>query len=176
MNWQTIIEQSIAMLIPMALVFLFVYYMLKSFFDQFNQQRKQDMRVRFSKETLPLRLQAYERIVLFLERIKPESMVMRLSSNDMNTIDLQRAMLESIRKEFDHNLSQQIYLTDEAWRMVEAARQSMIQLVSSTAGEHIPDSPYMEYATDILEEYSSVSDDPLTIAIKFIQNEAKELM
>ncbi|MBN1768189.1 MAG: hypothetical protein JXR50_06790 [Prolixibacteraceae bacterium] len=176
MNWQSIIEQTIAMLLPMAIVFLFVYYMLKSFFDQFNRQRKQELRVRYSKETLPLRLQAYERIVLLLERIKPESLVMRLSKPELKTVELQRAMLESIRNEFDHNLSQQIYLSDEAWRMVEAARHSMMQLLSATADEHAPDSPYMEYATDILDEFSSISDDPLTMAIRFVQKEAKELM
>lgn len=176
MNWQTIIEQSIAMLLPMALVFLFVYYMLKSFFDQFNRQRKQELRVKFTEETLPIRLQAYERVILFMERMKPESLVMRLSSNNMKTIDLQRAMLENIREEYEHNLSQQIYLSHDAWKMVTAAKQSMIQLVSATADEHKPDSPYMEYATDILDEYSSISDDPVTIAIKFVQNEVKELM
>jgi hypothetical protein len=176
MNWQTIIEQSIAMLFPIALVFLFVYYMLKSFFDQFNRQRKQELRVKFNEETLPIRLQAYERIILFLERIKPESLVMRLAANNMKTIDLQRAMLENIREEYEHNLSQQIYLSHDAWKMVTAAKQSMVQLVSSTADEHNPDSPYMEYATDILDEYSSISDDPVSIAIQYIQKEAKELM
>jgi hypothetical protein len=176
MNWQAIIEQSIAMLLPIALVFLFVYYMLKSFFDQFNRQRKQELRVKFTEETLPIRLQAYERVILFLERIKPESLVMRLATNNMQTIDLQRAMLENIREEYEHNLSQQIYLSHNAWKMVTAAKQSIMQLVSATADEYKPDSPYMEYATDILEEYSSISDDPLTIAIKFVQNEAKELM
>jgi hypothetical protein len=176
MNWQAIIEQSIAMLLPMALVFLFVYYMLKSFFDQFNRQRKQELRVKFTEETLPIRLQAYERVVLFLERIKPESLVMRLAVNNMQTIDLQRVMLENIREEYEHNLSQQIYLSHNAWKMVTAAKQSMVQLVSTTADEHKPGSPYMEYATDILDEYSSISDDPVTIAIQHVQNEAKELM
>lgn len=176
MNWQSIIEQSIAMLIPMALVFLFVYYMMKSFFDQFNRQRKQELRMKNSEVTLPIRLQAYERVILFLERIKPESLVMRLATNNMRTIDLQRAMLENIRDEFEHNLSQQIYLSYEAWNMVIAAKQSMVQLVSATADEYNPESAYMEYATEILDEYSSISDDPLTIALKIVQKEAKDFL
>lgn len=176
MDWQKIIEQSIALLFPLIIVFLFVYFMLKSFFDQFEKQRKQELRVKFSEETLPLRLQAYERIILLMERMKPESMVMRMAKPNMNTIDLQRALLENIREEYEHNLSQQIYLSSEAWAMVVAARQSMVQLVSSTAAEEKPDALYMEYATSLLEEYASISDDPLTLAIQFVQKEAKEIM
>ncbi len=176
MNWHQIIEQSIAMLFPLIIVFVFVYYMLKSFFDQFDKQRKQELRVKFSEETLSLRLQAYERIILFLERIKPESMVMRIAQSNMTVFELQRALLNNIREEFEHNLSQQIYLSSDAWSVVVAARQSINQLVSSTADEHKPDDPYMDYATDILEEFASINDDPLSLAIKAIQNEAKEIM
>lgn len=176
MDWQKITEQSIALLFPLIIVFLFVYYMLKSFFDQFEKQRKQEIRVKFSEETLPLRLQAYERIILFIERIKPESMIMRIAKPQMTTIDLQRALLENIREEYEHNLSQQIYISSEAWSMVVAARQSMIQLVSATAAEHDPNQPYMEYATDLLDEFGSISDDPVTLAINFIQKESKEIM
>ena len=176
MNWQKIIEQAIALLFPLIVVFAFVYYMLKSFFNQFEQQRKQELRVKYSEETLPLRLQAYERIILFLERIKPESMVMRMAKVNMTTLDLQRALLQNIREEYEHNLSQQIYVSAEAWAMVVAARQSIIQLVSSSAEEEKPDAPYMEYATSLLEEFASVSDDPITLAIQFVQKEAKEIM
>lgn len=176
MDWQKIIEQSIALLFPLIIVFLFVYYMLKSFFDQFEKQRKQELRVKFSEETLPLRLQAYERMILFLERIKPESMVMRLAQPNMNTVDLQRALLQNIREEYEHNLSQQIYISSEAWSMIIAARQSMTQLVSTAAAEERPDAPYMEYATSLLEEFASTSNDPITMAIQYIQGEAKEML
>jgi hypothetical protein len=176
MNWDKIIEQTIAMLFPLIIVFLFVYYMLKSFFDQFDKQRKQELRVRFSEETLPLRLQAYERVVIYLERIKPESMIMRIATQDMTTLDLQKAMLNNIREEFDHNLSQQIYLSGEAWSMVIAAKQSMTQLVSATANDYKPDDNYIDYATDMLDEYASINDDPLSMAIKYIEKEVKEIM
>ncbi|MCF8358153.1 MAG: hypothetical protein K9H26_05295 [Prolixibacteraceae bacterium] len=176
MNWQKIIEQAIAMLFPLIVVFLFVYYMLKSFFEQFEKQRKQELRMKFSSETMPLRLQAYERLTLFLERIKPESMVIRNTQTGMNVLDLQKKLLENIRDEFEHNLSQQLYVSPEAWSMVVAARQSMMQLVSSTAADHKPDDPYMDYATDLLEEFADVSDDPLTNAIKFLQEEVKGLL
>lgn len=176
MNWQLIIEHTIALLFPLMVIFLFVYYMLKSFFDQFEKQRKQEIRVKFSEETLPLRLQAYERLVLFLERMKPESLVLRTAQNGMTTASLQRALIESIREEFEHNLSQQIYVSAEAWSMVVAARQSMMQLISSMSDDHQPEAPYMEYATDLLGEFAQSTDDPIRTALLFIQQEARELM
>jgi hypothetical protein len=176
MNWHKIIEQTIALLFPLIIVFFFVYYMLKSFFDQFDKQRQQEIRLKNSGDTLPLKLQAYERIILFLERIRPESMVIRIAYPEMTTMELQRALLQNIRDEYEHNLSQQIYLSAEAWSMVVAARQSMIQLVSSMASELQPNQPYMEYATNLLDEYGSINDDPVTNAIAFVQSEAKEMM
>jgi len=176
MDWQKIIEQSIAMLFPLIIVFVFVYYMLKSFFDQFEKQRQQELRVKFSEETLPLRLQAYERLTLFLERIKPESMIIRVAQPGMTVFDLQKNLIENIREEYEHNLSQQIYVSAKAWSMIVSARQSMVKLVGSEAEQHNPKDPYIEFATDILEEFASGNDDPLTNALNFLQHEAKEIL
>lgn len=176
MDWQKIIEQSIAMLLPIIIIFFFIYYMLKAFFDQFEKQRKQELLVRYSKETLPLRLQAYERLALFLERIKPESMIMRVSLPGMTTLELERVLLENVREEFEHNLSQQIYVSPEAWYMVVAARQSLIQLITSTASENKADGLYVEFATDLLKEFATVNDDPISNALNYIQKEAKGIM
>jgi hypothetical protein len=176
MDWQKIIEQSFTLLFPLLIIFLFVYYMLKSFFDQFEKQRKQELLVRFSKETLPLRLQAYERLALLLERIKPESMVMRVARPGMTTVELEKILLENVREEFEHNLSQQIYVSPEAWYMVVSARQTMIQLITFTAEENNPEALYVEYATDLLKEFASISDDSISNALKYLQKEAKEIM
>jgi hypothetical protein len=176
MNWQNIIDQSMAMLLPLIVIFLFVYYMLKAFFDQFEKQRKQELNLKYSEQTLPARLQAYERLALLLERITPESMVLRLNRRDMTVLDLQKVMMQNIREEFEHNLSQQIYVSAKAWSMVTAARQSMIQLITETASELKPDEPSTELATDLLDEFASISDDPLTVAKAFLREEARELM
>jgi hypothetical protein len=176
MDWQKIVEQSIALLFPLIVIFLFVYYMLKSFFDQFEQQRKQELKVKFTDKTLPLKLQAYERLTIFLERIRPESLVLRNSRQGLNVFELQKAMVDSIREEFEHNLSQQIYVSDKAWAMVSAARLSMVKLIGETASQYKPDEAHVDYATDILEEYASVSDDPVTLAINYLRVEAKEFL
>lgn len=176
MDWQKILELSMSMLVPLAIVFLFVYYMLKAFFDQFEKNRRQEFRMKFSDQIMPVRLQAYERLTLLLERIRPESMIMRVTRPGMTVLDLQKVLLQTIRDEYEHNLSQQIYVSSTAWAMVNAARQSMLQLVSATANGLQPDEAAQELATDILDEYASISDDPLTVALNYINNEVKELL
>jgi hypothetical protein len=176
MNWEKIIEQLIALLLPLALVFVFVYQMLKSFFDQFEKNRKQEILLKVSSETITLKLQAYERISLFLERMKPESLVMRNAHEGIKTIDLHKIMIDNIREEYEHNLSQQIYVSHELWSMVISARQSIIQLITTTAEAHSPDSLFIDFATDLLKEYALSNNDPISMALKSLQHEAKQIM
>lgn len=176
MDWSLILQQITVAFVPLIVVFFFVYRMMKSFFEQFENQRKHDLRIRFSQEILPIKLQAYERIALLLERITPESMIMRVNQSGMTVLDLQKALLASIREEFEHNMSQQIYVSGQAWAMVTAARQSMVQLISETAAELKPSDSANELATDLLTEFASISDDPLTLAKSFIREEVKSVL
>lgn len=176
MNWPTVFQQIIVSFIPLLIVFFFVYQMMKSFFEQFDNQRKQELRLRFSQETLPIRLQAYERMALLLERITPESMIMRTMQPGMNVLDLQKALVNSIREEFEHNLSQQIYISANAWAMVTAARQSMIQLIGETASELNQSDNCSKLATDVLTEYANAKNDPLALAKALLREEVKEIL
>ncbi|MCX6245280.1 MAG: hypothetical protein NTU98_11315 [Bacteroidetes bacterium] len=84
-----------------------------------------------TKIILPLRLQAYERIVLFLERIAPNSLIMRVNRPVMTAAQLQASMTRTIREEFEYNLSQQLYISSKAWEMVRNAKEETIRLINS---------------------------------------------
>jgi hypothetical protein len=176
MNWPSVFQQIIVSFIPLLVVFFFIYQMMKTFFEQFDNQRRQELRLRFSQETLPIRLQAYERMALLLERITPESMVMRVMQPGMSVLDLQKALVSSIREEFEHNLSQQIYISANAWAMITAARQSMIQLIGETASELNQRDNCSKLATDVLTEYANAKNDPLTLAKALLREEVKEIL
>ncbi len=81
------------------------------------------------KIILPLRLQASERLVLFLERMQPSLLLSRHLPLCLNADDLTQSILSSIREEFEHNLSQQLFVSDTAWQMTKTAREEVIQLV-----------------------------------------------
>ena len=111
-----------------------VYFLMKKFLD--GQQTIEQIKLKASQknETLPLRFQAYERLSLLLERIKIPSQVMRLSTPSSEAADLKKALLISIQKEYEHNLTQQIYVSDELWQIIELAKDSALNYVNQAFG------------------------------------------
>ena len=128
---------SIAMLATLALAGLIFYLLVKRYFD--NQQKehllqmKLDERREALKTVTPIRLQAYERMALFLERISPDSLVLRCYQPGMNLRLLQGVMTKNIRDEWEHNLSQQVYLSPGTWARIREAKDEMVNLVNSAA-------------------------------------------
>ena len=114
-----------------------LYLLVKRYFD--NQQKehllqmKLDERREALKTVTPIRLQAYERMALFLERISPESLVLRCWQPGMDLRLLQGVMTKNIRDEWEHNLSQQVYLSTELWTRIREAKDEMTSLVNSAA-------------------------------------------
>jgi hypothetical protein len=87
---------------------------------------------------LPLRLQAYERFVLFLERIHPSNLVLRLNSPELSALQLQSLLVRTIREEFEYNLSQQLYVSDNSWELIKNAKEETIALINQAASQ-LPD-------------------------------------
>ena len=126
-----ILISILAALLSVAVTGFIFYKIAQAYFD--NQQKNQmlQMKIDEHKETLkvvtPIRLQAYERMALFLERISPNSLVLRVFRPGMDTSALQAAMTKTIRDEWEHNLSQQIYISSEAWNRIREAKEEMIK-------------------------------------------------
>lgn len=125
------------MLATLALAGVIFYLLVKRYFDNQQKERLLQMKIDERRETLkvvtPIRLQAYERMALFLERISPDSLVLRCYQPGMDLKLLQGVMTKNIRDEWEHNLSQQVYLSEETWARVREAKDEMINLVNSSA-------------------------------------------
>ncbi len=99
---------------------------------------------------LPLRLQAYERMALFLERIEPNQLVMRIHNTGLNVAQEQNLLLTSIRSEFEHNLSQQIYISNDVWKHICNAKEDIIDIINAVAGQYEPTADSLEFAQALL--------------------------
>ena len=121
----------------------------------------------------PIKLGAYERLVLFLERTSPDSLIMRVQRNDMTNMDLQRALLNNIRQEYEHNYSQQLYVSNQASIVVKNAKESITQLINMSAAQVDPNENSTKLAMLIIETYYSVENPPAKIAIDFLRTELK---
>ena len=106
-----------------------VYFLMDRFLTGHRNIEGQKIRAEQRNDTLPLRFQAYERLTLFLERIKIPSLVMRLKTPSAEADDLKNAIMIAVQKEFEHNLTQQIYITGDLWKIIELAKDSTLNFV-----------------------------------------------
>lgn len=167
------ILETIQYTIPSLVVFLAVYFLLKEFFRNERVKRNQELTVERVKISLPLRLQAYERIILLLERISPQNLVMRLHSNEMDGAGLHRLIVQTVREEYNHNLSQQLYVSVQAWEMVKKAKEEVIRLINTTVAQ----AEEAATSTDLGNRLLEISADNLIIrkALDFLKAEAAKV-
>jgi len=161
--------------VPALIVFLTVLVMLRTWSKNEDKRRKSEFNMHISDDILPVRLQAYERSILLLERISPESMVLRLSRNDYTARQLLQELLTSITSEFDHNIAQQTYMSSEAWEKMKAAKNQVINLINDTAKEVNPDAKGTTLGKLILERLAELKNPPSQVAIDFLKQEVKML-
>ena len=146
-------------------------------YDKNSQdKRRQDLLLQNSRTVTPIKLQAYERIVLFLERISLESLLVRVSSSEMTSAQLHSALLSTIRSEFEHNLSQQIYMSPQAWEVVRNARSNMIKIINSEAEKIQANSPGLALSKQLLEKVMEMEKEPTRAAIDYIKGEVSRMI
>ncbi len=164
-------------LLSVAVTGCLFYKIVKSYLD--NQQKMQmlQMKIDEHKESLktvtPIRLQAYERMALYLERISPNSLILRTFRPGMDIKALQVAMTKNIRDEWEHNLSQQVYLSTESWNRIREAKEEMINLINASAVKLAADADPSSLAGAIFESVAK-SKIPTDEAIEFMKSEIQE--
>jgi hypothetical protein len=162
--------------IPALIVFLTSYFLLRNMIRNDQDKRRQELILQNSRTVTPIKLQAYERIVLFLERISLESMLLRVSTSEMTATQLHSVLLTTIRSEFEHNLSQQIYMSQQAWEVARNARSNMIKIINSEAEKMAPDSTGIALSKQLLERIMELDKEPTRVAIEFIKAEVGRML
>lgn len=133
-------------------------------------------RLGINNETIKLRLQAYERITLFAERAGLQNLVSRMSSFNQNAASLQTQMTESIRSEYEYNLSQQIYIGAEVWKAVTKLKEQNIYVINHIAATLPADAPGIELSKRILEYCSNENAELNVFVIDALKKESKKLL
>lgn len=161
--------------IPSLIVFLTAYFTISSFMKNEEKKRKLELLLNTRRVITPVRLQAYERAVLFLERISPDSMLTRLHKKDMTAGDLQSRMLATIRAEFEHNFTQQVYMSHDSWQMIIKAKENTVKLINTVASEIKKEAPSIILSKALLEHIMEIPKTPSATAIEFLKKEIQLL-
>ncbi|WP_100615437.1 DUF7935 family protein [Confluentibacter citreus] len=115
--------------IPSLITGLIAYYFFKEHTKNEDGRRRFLLKKELQVSALPTRLQAYERLTLFLERMSPSKLLIRISPNNLNKEDYEALLIQTIEIELEHNLTQQIYVSEKCWNIILAAKNATIQLI-----------------------------------------------
>jgi len=159
---------TIGLLLVAAIILLKVY----------NERQKQPAgnptEAEEKKILLPLRLQAYERLIMFLERINPGNLVMRLNRPDMTAIQFQSLLVRTIREEFEYNLSQQLYTSSKAWELVKNAKEETISLVNQASAKLPENASSAELARIFFDQFLNKDKSSVDLALDELKQEIRK--
>ena len=161
--------------IPAGLVLYLAYLLVRSFLQKQLDEVALQVRQKNQEIVIPIRLQAYERIVLLLERITPSNLISRLSSSEYTAEEFQQILIHEIRNEFNHNLSQQVYMSDSAWTYVTTAVEQTISIVNSSTNSLDKEAKGFDLARAIIENTAGEEMDTPKQAIKYIKEEIQDV-
>ncbi len=145
-----VLKDLLLVLLPSGLVLFGMYSLVQSFLQKQYEQKLLDLKQKNTDIILPVRLQAYERITLLLERISPDNLLLRVNGAGMTCAEFQQILTGEIRSEFNHNLAQQIYLSEPAWEKVVVAVNDTIATINMAASELDQGVPAIELSKKIL--------------------------
>lgn len=165
------IIQLFLSLFPAVLVGAICFYFLNSFMKN-EERRRRFLTVRNAQvKMLPTRMAAYERMTLFLERIKPANLVVRIKPISPSKSDYEMALVNAIEVEFEHNIAQQIYVSEECWNIIRAAKTTTIQRIRQIGmSSRVNDAN--SYREAIISELMDATS-PSATALSFIHEEVK---
>ncbi len=167
------LSELIKYTVPSLVVLATAYYLLKMFLEKETEKTQMQMRLDVQKISLPVRMQAYERLVLLLERIEPAGLLVRTNQPGMNALQLQSALVQSVRSEFDHNLSQQLYVSTKAWEMVRNVREETIKRINTAAMQLPADATSADLASLILINDIDTQQSAVKSALDLLKSEAR---
>ena len=164
--------ESIAYILPAVVTGLVAYYMFNGFIKQQDSEKNLELLSERKKDTLPIKLQAYERMLLFCERINPVKMLVRIKPLSENTHDYLQLLIANVEQEFEHNFVQQIYVSDDSWTAILATKNAIINKIkqvseTSNSANDLRENVIICYAKTL---------PPTDTAISFIRNEVKKLL
>ncbi|MFA8299374.1 MAG: hypothetical protein ACEPOV_04380 [Hyphomicrobiales bacterium] len=171
MEYLTLAVQIIKYLIIAFALMWIIVRMLKVYKE--NEEKKRNFRnkLKSDKDLFPLKVQAVERLVLFLERVRPDSLVIRNSAIGIKPQQLQLKLLKAIREEFEHNLTQQVYISPMSWSLVKASKEYVTKIINQSADMVTPNTTSEDFSKIVLEKNISSGNNVIDEAIKQLKKE-----
>jgi hypothetical protein len=161
--------------LPAIIIAYLAYVLVKSFLQSKLDEVVFAIRQKNQEIIIPIRLQAYERVCLLLERVTPSNLVHRLNNGQYTAEEFHHILVHEIRQEFNHNLSQQVYMSAEAWAYVSSAVEQVISEINAASNNMKQDATSIDLARALFEMEASKQVHIINESLDFIKREIQEL-
>ena len=162
--------------LPAAAVFAAAFFTVQRFLDNDQKRRDHELKKSAQASLTPLKLQAYERIVIFLERIHPNTMIVRVNKHGMTAQQFHIELVKTVKSEYEHNLSQQIYISYNAWELVKTAKEEIIKLINISATKVPHENSSNDLAMMILNITANLEKKiPTEVAVEYLKKEVSQI-
>ena len=175
MNVQQIITDVVVLGAGVFLALIAIYYVLKNDIQRFFNLKTIELNKDSRAHILPLRLQAHERLIIFVDRINPANLLVRLHQQGIAIATLQAGILNEVRSEYQHNITQQLYVNSETWNVVRKLKDDSIAMINN-AVQNIPaEANGIELSKAILQHMASIDENPYDLTIELIKKDIQKL-
>jgi hypothetical protein len=180
MSATELIFQFCLYIVPSIVFFGAVYYFTNKWVEVQSEKNKlafvgkkevQKAPADLKKHFFPLQVEAYQRMVLFLERIAPNNMIMRLNNPGLPARAFQQKLIDSVRQEYEHNLAQQIFISPEAWDRVQSSKEEILKIINMAATKMAPTALANDLSKGVFEITAQLKAQPTDQAVAFLKNE-----
>ncbi|GAA0875163.1 hypothetical protein GCM10009118_15710 [Wandonia haliotis] len=166
---------TVLIIVPAGIVFGTAYFFMKKLAEKEQRSIALELRKERQKHVLPGRIDAYQRLVLLMERISPNSLVMRIHNPGMPARQLQGELLKTIREEFEHNVAQQIFISPKAWDVVKNSKEEIIKIINMAGNQMDATATATDLAQKIFEISSEITPLPTEVAAHYLKEELQQL-
>lgn len=160
-------------ILPAFIVMMTAYLLFDKMISNEEKRRKFELTKKDRSSIIPLQLRAYERLMLLLERSNPANMVLQVIKPGMTCLEFQTQITDHIRKEFEHNYAQQLYVSDELWLAIKNTQDNLIKLINTSAIRFKTDEPATQLAENIIRIYAETQENPTQIAVGILKKEVR---
>lgn len=170
-----LILQVVLIVVPAGAVLMMAYFFLKKSGEKDLRAAHIELKRERQKFFLPSRVEAYQRSVLLMERIHPNSLVMRHQNPGLPAMAMQVKLLDAIREEYEHNIAQQLFVSPGAWELVKKSKEETLKIIHLAGKQMEPTSMALDLSSKIFEIVGEVGQLPSEIAVEILKKELQEL-
>lgn len=153
-----------------------IYHLIKMYFNtQFNL-RAFETQHKYADQSIPLKLQAYERLMLMIERINVPNLISRLATKNMRAEELINTLMIGVNQEYEFNLTQQLYISDNLWKIIKLSKNEVLAGIHEATKNVDPNAPSSEATRQLIKYFSNLKPDVLETARQAVKNEANIIL